>query len=83
MTARLADYVAAGFELTPDERLEAARMLWLSVDQDTDANQAEIDAAWDDVIDRRVAGVVDGTATLVDGPASLTQIRAELAARRK
>ncbi|QDP97731.1 addiction module protein [Microlunatus elymi] len=83
MTARLADYVEAGYELTPDERLEAARMLRLSVDQDTDGNQTEIDAAWDDVIDRRVASVIDGTATLVDGPASLAQIRAELATRRK
>lgn len=83
MTARLTDYVETGYKLTPDERLEAARMLRLSVDQDTDHTQAEIDAAWDEVIGQRVAAVVSGTATLVDGPESLAQIRADLAARRK
>lgn len=82
MTANLADYVEAGYALTPDERLEAARMLRLSVEQDTDGDHAEIDAAWDEVIDRRIAEVVGGTATLVDGPEGLAQIRAELAARR-
>jgi hypothetical protein len=40
------------------------------------------DGAWDDVIERRVAEVLDGTAMLVDGPASHAQVRAELAARR-
>lgn len=83
MTARLADYIETGYELTPDERLEAARMLRLSVDQDTDVNQVEIDAAWDEVIDRRVVEVVNGTANLVDGPESLAQIRADLAAHRR
>ncbi|WP_168211905.1 addiction module protein [Ruania zhangjianzhongii] len=43
----------------------------------------EIDAAWDEVLDRRVAEVVNGTAALVDGPDSLAQIRTELAARHK
>src|SRR5699024_7524316 len=57
MTGRLADYVEAGYALTPDERLEAARMLRLSVEQDTDSDHAEIDAAWDEVIDRRVTEV--------------------------
>jgi len=83
MTARLADYIEAGYALTPDERLEAARMLRLSVEQDTDSDRAEIDAAWDEVLDRRVAEVVNGTATVVDGADSLEQIRIELAAHRK
>ena len=83
MTARLADYIEAGYALTPDERLEAARMLRLSVEQDTDSDRAEIDAAWDEVLDRRVAEVVNGTATVVDGADSLEQIRTELAAHRK
>lgn len=83
MTQRFAEYVEAGYELTPDERLEAARMLRLSVDQDTDSKQADIDGAWDDVIDRRVGEVVSGQARLVDGRDGLAQIRAELTARRK
>lgn len=83
MTSRFAEYIEAGYELSPDERLEAARMLRLSVDQDTDSEQADIDVAWDDVIDRRVADVVSGQARLVDGREGLAQIRAELATRRK
>lgn len=82
MTPTLAEYIEAGYALTPDERLEAARMLRLSVDQDTDGEQADIDEAWDDVIDRRVAEVASGEARLVDGRDGLAQIRAELAARR-
>lgn len=83
MTPRFAEYIEAGYALTPDERLEAARMLRLSVDQDTDSEQADIDVAWDNVIGRRVAEVVSGQARLVDGRDGLAEIRAELAARRK
>lgn len=83
MTSRFAEYIEAGYESSPDERLEAARMLRLSVDQDTDSEQADIDVAWDDVIDRRVADFVSGQARLVDGREGLAQIRAELATRRK
>jgi hypothetical protein len=83
MTPRFAEYIEAGYALTPDERLEAARMLRLSVDQDGDSEQADIDVAWDEVIDRRVADIVSGQAKLVDGRDGLAQIRAELAARRR
>lgn len=83
MTPKLSEYVEAGYALTPDERVEAARMLLLSVDQDTNGEQAEIEAAWDDVIDRRVAEIVRGEAKLVDGPAAMAQLRADLAARRQ
>lgn len=83
MTPKLSEYVEAGYALSPDERLEAARMLRLSVDQDTDSDQAEIDAAWDDVIERRVGEVVRGNATLVEGREAMAQIRADLAARRR
>lgn len=83
MRPKLAEYVEAGYALTPAERLEAARMLQLSVEQDTNEGQAEVDAAWDDEIGRRLAEVLDGTAKLVDGPQSIAQVRAALAARRK
>ena len=76
MSPKLAEYVEAGYALTPDERLEAARLLRLSADQDTDGDQAQIDAAWDETIVPRVSEVVDG-------PESLAEIRAELAARHK
>jgi hypothetical protein len=82
MTPKLADYIEAGKALNADERLEAAHQLLLSVDQDAGADQADIDAAWDEVIDRRVEEIVSGKAKLVDGREGLARIRAEIAARR-
>ena len=81
MALDLNEYIAAGYALTPAERLEAARVLRLSVDQDTDERQTEIDAAWEDEIDRRLTDVTSGGAELVDGHEGLAAIRAELAAR--
>lgn len=83
MTPRLADYIAAGRALDADERLEAAHQLLLSVDQDTSADQADIDTAWGEVVDRRVAEILGGTADLVDGREAHAQVRAEIAALRK
>ena len=82
MTPKLAEYIEAGKSLDTTERLEAARQLLLSVDFD-DAEQGELDQAWDEVIDRRMSEVVSGTARLVDGRTAHAQIRAEIAARRK
>lgn len=82
MTSKLAEYIEAGKSLDAAERLEAARQLLLSVDFD-DAEQDEIDQAWDDVVGRRATELGDGTASLVDGRAAHAQIRAEFAARRK
>ena len=82
MTQRLSDFIEAGYALTPDERLEAARALKLSVAQDTDPEQSSIDADWDDVLERRVLEVERGDVELVDGRANLARLRSELAARR-
>lgn len=82
MTPKLAEYIEAGKSLDTTERLEAARQLLLSVDFD-DAEQDEMDQAWDEVIDRRASEVVSGTARLIDGRAAHTQIRSEIAPRRK
>ena len=83
MTPKLADYIEAGKALDADERLEAAHQLLLSVDQDAGADQADVDAAWDEVIDRRVEEVVSGKAKLVDGREAHARVRAEIAARRQ
>ncbi|MDR2381896.1 MAG: addiction module protein [Bifidobacteriaceae bacterium] len=79
MTPRLADYIALGKDLSPDER-EIAALALLEIDN---AEQAEVDAAWDEEIDRRVDEVVSGGVEPIDGEESLRQTRAELAARRK
>ncbi|HLS14422.1 MAG TPA: addiction module protein [Beutenbergiaceae bacterium] len=65
-----------------DERLEAARQLLLSVDQDADAEQSDIDSAWDEIIDRRVEEIVSGRANLVNGREAHARVRAEVAARQ-
>ena len=83
MTPKLADYIEAGKALDADERLEAAHQLLLSVDQDAGAGQADIDAAWDEVIDRRVEEILSGKAKLVDGREAHARVRAEIAALRK
>lgn len=83
MTSKLAEFIEAGYALSPDERLEAARMLSLSVEHDTNGDQADIDSAWDDVIDRRVEEISNGKVATIDGRAGLDRIREELAARRK
>ncbi len=83
MTPKLADYIAAGKALGADERLEVAHQLLLSVDQDEGADQADIDVAWDEVIDRRVEEIVRGTVKLIDGREAHARVRAEIAALRK
>ncbi|MBO9577267.1 MAG: addiction module protein [Microbacteriaceae bacterium] len=74
----LQEVIEACKALDPEERLEAARQLLLSVDQDGD-DQAGVDAAWDEVVDRRVREILTGTAKLVDGREAHARLRAELA----
>ena len=78
MTPKLTEYIEAGYALTPEERLEAARMLRLSVDQDVETERSEIDAEWDTVIERRVEEAVSGKVQLVSGRESFARIRARL-----
>lgn len=78
MTPTLAEYVEAGYALTPEERLTAARMLRSSVDQDTTAHPTDVASEWEAVIERRVTDIVSGRVEAVDGPQSFTRIRARL-----
>jgi hypothetical protein len=83
MTPELAQYIEAGKALDADERLEAAHQLLLSVDQDLDVGQADIDASWDEVVGQRVKEITQGTAPLVDGREAHARVRAEIAALRE
>lgn len=83
MTPKLADYIEAGYSLTPDERLEAARMLRLSVDQDADADLADIESAWRDEIGSRVGDILAGKVQLVDADETYRLLSAELASKRR
>ncbi len=81
MTTNLSEYVVAGYSLTPDERLEAARLLRLSVDQDAANDRAHIDAAWRDEISSRVDEILSGQVELVDADETYRLLSAELDAR--
>ncbi|GAB94298.1 hypothetical protein BJY21_004051 [Kineosphaera limosa] len=78
MTHTLAEYLEAGYCLAPQERLEAARMLRLSVHQDQTAMPDDIEAEWDAVITRRVDEILGGTVQAVDGAESFARIHARL-----
>ena len=83
MAPKLADDIEAGYSLTPDERLEAARKLRLSVDQDSDAGSAEIDAAWREEIGSRVDDTLAGKVELVDADETYRLLSDELSAKRR
>ncbi|GAA4168547.1 addiction module protein [Gryllotalpicola koreensis] len=66
--------------LSHEQRAELAHQLLLTLEEDVDdETPAEVDAAWNEVIDRRVAEVVNGTAELIDGEESRARVRTLLA----
>lgn len=79
MTPDLAEYIADGRRLSADEREIAA----LALQQIGDAEQAEVDAAWDEEIDLRADEILTGKVELVDGEETQRMIRTMLAERRK
>ncbi|WP_206447678.1 addiction module protein [Agrococcus sp. KRD186] len=81
MAPKLADYIEAGYALTPGERLEAARMLRLSVDQDVDSDSTEAAAAWLGEIGGRVDDIAAGRVALVDAEETYRMISSELQSR--
>ena len=65
------------YELPEDQRALLANSLWESLDsRENDATEAEIDAAWDGEIARRVAEIKAGTAVTC----SLEEVEADLRA---
>lgn len=78
MTPRLAAYIEAGKALDLDEREIAALALQhLDVQE-----QAQVDEAWRDEIDRRLQEVLSGRVQLVSGEETHAMAREMLAARR-
>ena len=78
MTSRLVDYIEAGKRLNPDEREIAA----LALQHVNETEQAEVDAAWDQEIDRRIAQIVNGHVDLVDAEETFAMIYQMIADRR-
>lgn len=78
MTSRLQDYIAEGRTLDADER-EIAALSLRQVDED---RQAEVDAAWDATINRRLDELLSGKVETVSGRATRAKARELLAQRR-
>ena len=64
---------AEALKLTAGERAAFAQMLLASLDEDD-----EIDAAWAEEIERRVADIESGVVQLIPIADALTQVRAAL-----
>jgi hypothetical protein len=78
MSRSLAEYVALGYALSPGDRLKAARMLRLSVDQGVDSDLEQVDAAWRDEVGARVCDILVGAVELVDADETYRMLSAEL-----
>lgn len=63
MTSKLEDYIAEGRSLDAEEREIAA----LALQRVDEAEQAEVDAAWDETIDRRLEDLMSGEVEAVSG----------------
>jgi len=79
MASRLEEYIAEGRTLDADEREIAA----LTLQQVDEARQAEVDAAWEETINRRLDELLSGKVTPVSGRATRAKARELLAQRRK
>ncbi len=79
MTPKLADYIEAGKALNADEREIAA----LALQQVDETEQAEIDVAWDETIERRLDELISGKVQAASGRETFAIARARSAARRK
>lgn len=79
MSPKLAEYIAEGMSLSADEREIAALSLLHAID----AEQSDVDAAWETEIDRRVQEIHSGTVELVDGEETRQIARTRLATFRK
>lgn len=78
MSSKLRDYIEKGKSLSADEREIAA----LALQEADETEQAEIDDAWDETIDRRLTELLDGTVKPVSGRETIAIARARSAARR-
>jgi len=79
MASRLEDYIAEGRALDADEREIAA----LSLQQVDQERRAEVDAAWEATVHRRLDELISGQVESVSGRETIAIARARAAARRK
>jgi len=65
-------------KLSPEERADLADLLWVSVEP-----KAEVDAAWDAEIERRIADLEAGRTKAIPGEQVLAELRAKIEAHGK
>lgn len=81
MALEVVDVEQALLALAPAERAAVIERGLLSLDCATDADQVDVDVAWDEEVERRVSAYVAGEVILVDADAHYAQLRARLATR--
>ena len=69
---------AEAMKLSPEERADLADLLWVSVEP-----KAEVDAAWDAEIERRIADLEAGRTKAIPGEQVLAELRAKIEAHGK
>lgn len=79
MASRLEDYIAEGRTLDAEEREIAA----LTLQQVDETRQAEVDAAWEETVNRRLDELLSGKVESVSGLETRAKARELLAQRRK
>lgn len=79
MGSKLEDYIAEGRTLDADEREIAA----LALQQVDETEQDEVDAAWDEIVRRRLDELTTGNVEAVSGRETRAMGRALLSHRRR
>lgn len=72
MTANPKTVLEAALSLPADDRVELAERLIHSLDE---TEQAAVEAAWNEEIDRRLAAIENGTATLLTHEEALRPVK--------
>lgn len=83
MALEVAEVEQALLALAPQDRAAVIHSGLLSLDDSTDAAQADVNAAWHDEFRRRINDIEDGKVTLVSGDDSEARVRALLADLRQ
>jgi putative addiction module component (TIGR02574 family) len=79
MSTDLAAVLETAKALTRQQRADLAHQLLLTLDEPDQPNQAEIDAAWQAELNRRVDEILSGKAELVSDEESRARVRSLLA----
>lgn len=69
--------------LPEEQRIELANSLYESIDADEEASEAEVDAAWDEEIKRRLDEIDSGKVRMIPHEEVMAGLRAHIAKKRQ